>query len=339
MEKEVFVSDDDLVLKVIHEDGSETAVKTVSSCDTIRNPVTGELEFNNIERNKFSVFGSSSRGCFMNCNFCYLTVKNCEYTKLRREQIYNNLKDAVDEQLVHKPETKDRYIKLCWMGMGEDHIANPGTTLHLTKDFLDWVMDSKYAIGIDGVDVATVLPKVKNNWVDVFSRFNQALAAYPYNPNNKLRVHGQGMEKDAVYINRSPFRVFYSLHSVVQETRDIAIPNATPLDEAIPMLKDYSNDNRNNVIFHHMFMDGQNDSEKEVDAFLELIQKYELQDYEFRILRYNHCDDADFGESKSFDEIIDTIAPHVPFLKVQLSTGSEVRAACGQFIVKQFVDV
>ena len=83
MEKEVFITDDDLVLKMIHEDGSETSVKTVSSCDTIRNPKTGVIEHNNIERNKYSVFTSSSRGCPMSCDFCSVHTFNGNSYRLR----------------------------------------------------------------------------------------------------------------------------------------------------------------------------------------------------------------------------------------------------------------
>jgi len=336
MEKEIFISDDDLVLKVIHEDGSETSVKTVSSCDTIRNPVTGDLEFNNIERNKYSVFASSSRGCFMNCTFCYLTIKGCDYHKLEEERILQNLKDAVIEQMKHKPDTKDRYIKLCWMGMGEDQIAQPERTYNITIQFLEWVLGNGYAIGVDGVDLATVLPNVKPDWMHWFNKINDFVATLPLNPNNKIRVHGEGMPASAEYINRSPFRVFYSLHSGLQETRDKIIPNAMPLEKAIPSLKGYTINNLNNVIFHHMFMEGQNDSDEEVDAFLALIKKHRLQRHEFRILRYNYCNNSDFGESGRFNRIVNKIVGEIPFLKVQISTGVEVRAACGQFIVKQY---
>lgn len=311
-------------------------MKTVSSCDTIRNPVTGELEFNNIERNKYSVFASSSRGCFMNCNFCYLTIKDCDYAKLEEAQILQNLKDAVLEQMKHKPDTKDRYVKLCWMGMGEDQIAQPERTYNITRHFLEWALTEGHAIGVDGVDLATVMPKVMSTWMYWFDKIDELVGTMPLNPNNKIRVHGQGMPVDATYIHRSPFRVFYSLHSAIQETRDIIIPNAAPLEHAIPRLKAYTINNHRNVIFHHMFMEGQNDSEAEVDALLALIDEHDLQGHEFRILRYNHCTDADFGESDRFNRIIERLVGNIPFLKVQISTGTEVRAACGQFIVKQY---
>ena len=342
MEKEVFITDDGLVLKMIHEDGSETSIKTVSSCDTIRNPKTGIIEYNNIERNKYSIFASSSRGCPMRCTFCYLTIKYCEYGKLTEDQILSNLKEALLEQLEHKPETKDRFVKLCWMGMGEDQIIQSSRTRSITNKFLSWVFDNNYAVGLDGVDISTVLPNIKReDWIDNFHRMNVDIwhNQYSMNPNNKIRVHGEGFSGDEVYIDRSAVRLFYSLHSGNQETRDKIIPNAMPLARAIPLLKEYSLYNSRNVIFHHMFMEGQNDSEKEVDDLLRLIDDNELHNYEFRILRYNHCQNSPFGESDTFNNIIDRIADRIQHIKVQISTGNEVRAACGQFIVKKFVDV
>ena len=84
----------------------------------------------------------------------------------------------------------------------------------------------------------------------------------------------------ATYPDRSRFRLFYSLHSAIQESRDKLIPNAMPLDEAIPALLKYSENNKYNVIFHHMFMDGFNDTEEEINALIELIELYDLQNYE-----------------------------------------------------------
>lgn len=336
--KEVFVTDDALVLKMVHEDGSETSIKTVSSCDTIRNPKTGAIEQNNVERNKYSIFASSSRGCPMKCTFCYLTIKNCEYKKLSEDQILTNLKDALLEQLKHKPETKDRYIKLCWMGMGEDQIINSIKTRSITDRFLRWVYNNDYAMGLDGIDISTVLPNIKqDNWIENFHDMNFDMKQYYMNPNNKVRVHGEGFSEDEVYINRSIVRLFYSLHSGNQETRNKLIPKAMPLDKAIKLLKKYSVYNNYNVIFHHMFMEGQNDSNKEVDDLLNLIDKYSLHNYEFRILRYNECKSSKFGESEHFKNIIDRLAQNIAHLKVQISTGSEVHAACGQFIVKKFI--
>jgi len=90
------------------------------------------------------------------------------------------------------------------------------------------------------------------------------------------------------------------------------------------------------VIFHHMFMDGQNDSDQSVDSLLEFMSK--RKQHELRILRYNSCDYTPFTESPKFDSIIAKISKEIPRLKVQISVGKEVAAACGQFIVKSWAD-
>ena len=94
----LFRTEDQLVSKYVHDDGSETAIKCVSSCDTIKNPISGELEINSIDRNKYSIFVSASAGCFMKCDFCYLTMKEMKYQKLTTNQVLQNLKDAISDR-------------------------------------------------------------------------------------------------------------------------------------------------------------------------------------------------------------------------------------------------
>lgn len=155
------------------------------------------------------------------------------------------------------------------------------------------------------------------------------------NPHNDVLVHRNTEfgNMEATYPNRSRFRLFYSLHSAIQKTRDDMIPNAMPLDEAIPALVKYSEDNKYNVIFHHMFIDGFNDTDEEIDALIALIDEYDLYNYEIRILRYNTCEVSTFmHESNHFKDIIKRLVEVHPHVKVQVSAGSEVKAACGQFL-------
>jgi len=329
---EVFESDDGLVTKYVHSDTSETAIKTVSSCDTIRNPVTGVLEMNPINRNKYSVFASISGGCPMQCDFCYLTMKEMPYKKLPITTVQSNLIDAIDHAVQHDASIASRYMKVCWMGMGEA-ILNPAGVYRATNDVLNYVTDNNYAAGLDGVDLSTVLPKIRNDdWIDIFHELNEDLKSFGTNPNNKVVVHSEAQSSMGNYIQRSPFRLFYSLHSAVQETRDQIIPGAMPLEEAMPKLLKYADNNKHNLIFHHMFMDGVNDSEEEVQALFDFITKWNLEDYEFRVLRYNRCDANEMEESDRFKEIIVQFAKFHNNLKIQISTGVEIQSACGQFI-------
>jgi len=340
--KKLLISDDKTVVKIVHHDSSETAIKTVSSCDTVMTE-DGTFEVNENDRNKYSVFISDSAGCYMKCQFCYLTLKDMAFKKLDGLDVFDNLVEALEERIYAQaddselPKIEDKFVKLCWMGMG-DAIVNTKKIAAVTTSMMNYILSRKVAVGLDGVDVSTVMPKVKDvtGVLNRLKELDESLQTYPLNPHNDVLVHRnkEFSNTDTTYPDRSRFRLFYSLHSAIQESRDKLIPNAMPLDEAIPALLEYSEDNKYNVIFHHMFMDGFNDTEEEIDALIALIEKYELQNYELRILRYNTCDVSTYiHESDSFPNIIKRLMEVHPHIKVQISAGSEVKAACGQFLV------
>jgi len=338
--KKLLISDDKTVTKIVHDDNSETAIKTVSSCDTC---VTedGTFKLNETDRNKYSVFISDSAGCYMKCNFCYLTLKNMKYKKLTSIDICTNIWEALTERNFASvdgdlPFVNTKYIKLCWMGMG-DAFVNAQRVSEVSDVMLYNIMDSGLAAGLDGIDLSTVMPDIPNvsRTFDIFKRLEDRLAYYDINPHNNILVHRdvEFSNTDMVYPNRSIFRLFYSLHSAIQKTRDVLIPKAMSLDKAIPALIDYSENNKYNVIFHHMFIDGYNDTDEEVDALIQLIDDYNLHDYELRILRYNTCEVSTYmHESNHFKDIIKRLMEVHPHIKVQVSAGSEVKAACGQFL-------
>jgi adenine C2-methylase RlmN of 23S rRNA A2503 and tRNA A37 len=103
---ESFRNYDNSIGKYIHDDDSESCIKMVSSCDTIIDPVTGKFHKNNIDRQKYSIFVSSSVGCFMKCEFCYLTIKNSRYAKIVKNQLIDNVKEAVVEESKENPIIK-----------------------------------------------------------------------------------------------------------------------------------------------------------------------------------------------------------------------------------------
>lgn len=337
------MSDDNTVAKIVHDDNSETAIKTVSSCDTHMED-DGTYVLNEVDRNKYSVFISDSTGCYMKCKFCYLTIKNMKYKKLSYKNIVENITDAILNRIIacadgDLPRIHDKFVKLCWMGMG-DAFINTERSKNATLEIMDSIMLRQQALGLDGVDMSTVMPKV-GDVEETFAHLRELerlLQKYPLNPHSNILVHRDETFSNTakMYPARSRFRLFYSLHSAIQETRDKMIPNAMPIDEALHALLDYSEDNKYNVIIHHMFIDGFNDSVEEVDALINLIKEYRLDEHELRILRYNECESSTYmHESDRFKEIIEQLMPHHPRIKVQISAGSEVKAACGQFLVTE----
>lgn len=333
--REVFVTDDRSVIKIIHDDDSETAIKLSVSHSQSLNPLTGKIEDFKSERDKYSVFISASVGCFMKCPFCHLTIKNAKFQKLSRDEILLNLKSALTTAVASNPDLKNKYIKLSWMGMGEA-IVDPEGVKEISLAFLDWVFANKLAVGLDGIDLATVMPNIKNMNLDALGELNQELYRYPLNPKNN-KPDNVSTATFNTYAKRTPFRLFYSLHAIAPETRDFMVPGAMPLDTAVQTLNTWSNKYDCNLIIHQLILDGRNDSWPEIESLVAFFNK-NLKEKELRILRYNVCARATEKETEHFNELVKYLSDNVELLKVQVSPGKEVSAACGQFIVRKYVD-
>ena len=328
---EIYRTEDNLVTKFIHGDGSETAIKAVPSQSTFVDKQTGTVDIRLTDRNKYSIFISSSTGCYMKCPFCHLTIKNSIYKKLNTEKVLQNIKDAMENEIAVRPELKHKFVKICWMGMG-DAINQPDMVFDVTTDILKWIMDNGYAKGLDSVDISTVMPNVGDRWIGVFSQLNKVLSKYPLNPLNSL-VEQAEMATHHQYNDRSLFRLFYSLHSANQTTRDKMVPLATPLATAVIKLKKLQSMGVS-ILFHQLFVEGLNDKDSEIDSLVSFMNNH-FPENELRVLRYNFCDRSPYREWESIIGQLGQRLKNHGKIKVQTSAGSEVQAACGQFLVSQ----
>jgi adenine C2-methylase RlmN of 23S rRNA A2503 and tRNA A37 len=319
----VIESENEKVLKFVHNDGSETAIKYQHSCSH-----NEDLSTKLKDRNKFTVFISTSVGCFMNCSFCHLTIKKSKYIPLSEDRVFKNVTDAISEAVERNPHLKDSYIKLSWMGMG-DALIESKKVKDVSLKVLDWGLDLGAFKGLDGVDLSTVFPEgVKNRWEFEFGELNSLLKKYPSNPNNKISVQNSDGNISEQYKDRSPFRLFYSLGSLDEEIKKKIIPNSVSTKQAVEQLK--KGVRGYNLIFHHVLLDGQNDSDREVANLCNFIK--DNPENELRILRYNKADENTV-ETEKLKNIISNLKEHTDKLKIQISPGDSVMAACGQFIV------
>lgn len=330
---EVLRTEDGSVSKYIHEDGSETSIKISKSIQNILNPITKQIETKITERNKYSIFISSSVGCYMKCKFCHLTLKNSKYIKIEEDIILQNLKEAIIDNIKYNFDLKKRYVKLSWMGMG-DAINKPEMVYNITIKILDWIFENNYAIGLDGVDISTVMPKLKDkNWINIFKQLEFKLKKYKINPIYNM----DNIEyTNGFYSHKNIFRLFYSIESAIQEKRDFVIPNAMKIEDAILQLKEYSENGKYTVILHHLLVHNLNDTQEELESLINLVNN-NFENNELRILRYNFCSKSNYKESERFLNQIRELSNKIKFIKVQISPGTEVSAACGQFIVKDFI--
>lgn len=331
MSSEIYRTDDQSVAKFIHPDGSETAIKCVLSQSTFVDPDTQKVEVRYADRHKYSVFISASTGCYLKCPFCHLTIKDSQYRKLNTAQVLANLQEALTLELAERPALADRYVKLCWMGMG-DALNQPAMVREVTLQLMDWIMDKGYAKGLDSVDLSTVMPEVPDTWLTEFAELNRALARYPLNPAS-AEIEQAELATQTRYRARSIFRLFYSLHSAIQFTRERMAPRTTPLSRAIPKLHALQAAGVS-VLLHQVFVEGLNDRLEEVDALVDLLAQA-FPNNELRVLRYNFCDRSPFKEWADVIPQLGRLLASHKHLKVQISAGKEVQAACGQFLVAQ----
>lgn len=314
---EYYRSKDRHVTKYVHDDGSETAIKTtpIEEFGGVYGKVT----------NKYNVFISISVGCIVNCRFCYLTTKKCPHVTLTSDEIVTNVIDAIRSEVAAKPELRKMYTKLSWMGMG-DAFIDTKKMYKATIEIADILEHEGLSAGIDGVDIATTLPKIPSPGEDYISALAYSINGF------KLNEQRNYFEPGA----RHPVRVFYSLHSAFDDIRKFLIPNTVPIIPAVKYLRDMWEQDDVTLVIHHMFFNELNDDAREVGQVIKFLEGFG--DIELRLLRFNKCEGTVFNESSEFDSIVDKIYSYHKNIKVQSSPGSEVKAACGQFLLSKIQD-
>ena len=320
---EIYNSKDGLVTKFIHDDGSETAFKNVSSCGNVLDKISGNIIPTEVDRNKFTFFLSSSVGCPIGCKFCYLTTKKYPYIELTKDQIVSNFKEAFLYTLKNHPEIRTKYIKIGWMGMGDAYLLR-GFDLYLaTKEILEWVLEEhKFCLGLDSVDISTTLPSVGS----IFRLNLEYIKEYIL---KNLEINKLS--------NGSVVRLFYSSHSVIKRQELIKSKVFNNMDSVHKNLNFLGYINRElgiDIIIHQILLSGINDNKIEADV-LKHIADRNLKEYEVRILRFNKCKNSKYEESEKFDELVKYYSKIFNKIKYQISAGSEIKAACGQFICKK----
>jgi adenine C2-methylase RlmN of 23S rRNA A2503 and tRNA A37 len=315
---EIYRTDDGLVSKYIHNDGSETAIKSTSSCGNMINKDTGKIELVEIDRNKFSVFISSSVGCNLGCKFCHLTNSKYSYRKLTPTEIFNNVTEALLAEVKEKPEIRKKYMKLSWMGMGDAFLLDPVDLRKLSNKILSWaIRDNGVAVGIDGIDIATMMPMSRPGWPHHLAALNDECFSYRINPYSK---------------NRSNLRLFYSLHKFIDRKHLMPMSRFNDPANDLRLLDQFRQWYGIDIILHQLFIEGVNDTEQELKHIKSAIDCL-IPNTELRILRLNECEDFIYKESTRFDELVKMYSDALPKVKYQISTGSEIHASCGMFLM------
>lgn len=314
---EIYKNNTNDVIKYIHANGAETTLKTVPTCVDVDASVCEN-------KNKAVLFISVSTGCQQNCKFCYLTAKKYPYKRLLESTI---IRSCIEVIQASKKTLKDKYLKISFMGMGDVFISGNDMNDIVKKVFL-YAYGNKYILGIDGVDICTSYPDVDNkNIYEEIKRLEKSIfyLDIPFNP-----YYNYTSKKTKDNKERTPVRLFISLHSLDNRIRQYLMPNTSSIAKILREINEVDID----IIFHYLLFDGINDSMEEIDLLLEYFKTDQMVDHELRMLRYNSCPNLDLKESEIVEQSIEILKQSELKFKYQLSTGSEISAACGQFLCK-----
>jgi adenine C2-methylase RlmN of 23S rRNA A2503 and tRNA A37 len=181
-------------------------------------------------------------------------------------------------------------------------------------------------MGVDGVDIGTSYPYAKNRKriYSQIERMNDDLSKEKYNLNPHNKYSSRTPHENN---RRTVVRLFVSMPSIDAKVKRTLMPSAEMPNDIYAEVALLDID----IIFHCIFIDGVNDRPKNIR---DMISYFTESQYEVRLLRYNRCPGSMFEESWRIEKIIDTLKESPLKFKYQVSPGSEIQAACGQFICK-----
>ncbi len=111
------------------------------------------------------------------------------------------------------------------------------------------------------------------------------------------------------------------------------LPNAIPTEDALVMLTEWQQSEGREVVLHWAFIDGQNDSEEDVNNICDAVEKVGL-DVRVNLVRYNPPNKR---SAESPQEIIDR---NLKIIQERLSSKSKIvprvgfsaKCSCGMFV-------
>lgn len=290
------------VIKFFNSDGSETIVKSVSSC--------GEKD------EKITIFVSSSVGCFVGCKFCGLSDIHVAYRQLKIHEIISNFDGALKQIRSSYNDFLQKYVKISFMGMG-DCLEHHEYLHDMIRIMCQMIIRYGFR-GIDTIDIGSSLPFVysftdekKELFIsNLFDLEKYIYKTFPTNP------------------KRTPYfvRFFYSNHSLFKRYKLISRQPAFNTDEETFEFLHKINESHF-VGIHQVLFQGINDNEDEIEKLFRLSKDM----FQIRLLRFNEMPNVNLKESKQYIELFQKYEERFHDVKIQISRGKEINASCGQF--------
>lgn len=266
----------------------------------------GRIEARYVRRNEeyVVVYLSSQTGCDQGCRMCHLTATG--QTRLRHVTHAELLAQADCVLHYYRDEVAPaRSVHFNFMARGEP-LASP--VLRNDADaILGGLAGRATALQLrPRYLVSTILPKVlgDSSLEDIFVTFHP--------------------------------EIYYSIYSVNEAFRRRWLPKALPVSDALDRLAAWQRETYKICKIHYAFIKGENDSEADVHAICDELEKRELMVH-VNIVRYNPHDPRRHGVESS-QEIIRRNAriyqSRLQNARVRVipRVGHDVKASCGMFV-------
>jgi adenine C2-methylase RlmN of 23S rRNA A2503 and tRNA A37 len=229
--------------------------KIDNSVNFVEDQLVGFIESRYVRRSEkyFTAYLSTQTGCNRGCKFCHLTVTNqTQFKDLIVDDILEQAKTIFQQYDNDNTLVKAGIVHLAFMARGEA-LANKILESKWTELLLKLGTLATDNNLVPKFNVSTIMPvTMKRSLTKTFPIITPT--------------------------------IYYSMYSTNQYWRDIWMPAAMKVDDAIAQLQEYQKSSKKIVKVHGAFISGENDSKFDIDSMIQVLDKLQV---EFNIVRYN----------------------------------------------------
>ena len=155
--------------------------------------------------------------------------------------------------------------------------------------------------------------------------------------NKKITLSTSGISKMIIKMSDDniKFNLAVSLHSAVEETRNIIMPfsKSFPLDKLINSLDYWYKKTKRKVTFEYLIWKGINDDLEHIEALVKICKRIPSK---VNLIEYNSIDSPTFKKADDFwvDNYLKILKKNKIPVSVRRSRGKDINAACGQLANK-----
>ena len=155
--------------------------------------------------------------------------------------------------------------------------------------------------------------------------------------NKRITLSTSGISKMIIKMSDDniKFNLAVSLHSAVEETRNIIMPfsKSFPLDKLINSLDYWYKKTKRKVTFEYLIWKGINDDLEHIEALVKICKRIPSK---VNLIEYNSIDSPKFKKADDFwvDNYLKILKKNKIPVSVRRSRGKDINAACGQLANK-----